>query len=278
MKIINYFKSKLSNIIFSIPILQKPLPKNPFGKKPISSKKNYLKLFEKAKKKKYPDIDKLEEELGFSVDKNWFYDLCLVTQTCIKKSNLNYNHGRILYSLVSKYIELNKEDNLNITILETGTARGFSSICMSKAINDSNYHGKIITLDCIAHNQKIYWNSITDFAGKKDRAELLKKWSDELSNIIFLQGWNLDTLSRIGIERINFAFLDAQHTKISVLEEFNYIYPRQKNGDIIFLDDVTPDIFNGVCEAVNEIETNFPYRVDRLNANKKRGYAIATRI
>ena len=139
--------------------------------------------------------------------------MCLITQTCIKKSDLNYNHGRILYSLLSRYIESNREKKINITILETGTARGFSAICMSKALNDRNSNGKIITLDCISHNQKIYWNSITDFEGKKDRSELLQKWSNELSNIIFLQGWNLDILSKIGVERINFAFLDAQHTK-----------------------------------------------------------------
>ena len=195
-----------------------------------------------------------------------------------KKSDLNYNHGRILYSLLSRYLELNREKKTSITILETGTARGFSSICMSKALNDRKSNGKIITLDCIGHNKRIYWNSIADFEGKKDRSELLEKWVDELSNIIFLQGWNLDILSRIGLERINFAFLDAQHTKISVLEEFKYIYPRQKVGDIIFFDDVTPDIFDGVCEAVNEIENNFPYKVDRLISSKKRGYAIATRI
>ena len=27
-----------------------------------------------------------------------------VTQTCLKESKLNFNHGRILYSLLSKYI------------------------------------------------------------------------------------------------------------------------------------------------------------------------------
>ena len=30
------------------------------------------------------------------------------------------------------------------TILETGTARGFSALCMSKAINDLKINGKII--------------------------------------------------------------------------------------------------------------------------------------
>ena len=88
----------------------------------------------------------------------------------------------------------------------------------------------------------------------------------------------INTLKKIGVNRINFAFLDAQHNKESVLEEFKFIHDRQISGDIIFFDDVTPDIFPGVCEAVNEIELNYPYRIKKLNFAKSRGYAIATRI
>ena len=37
------------------------------------------------------------------------------------------------------------------------------------------------------------------------------------------------------IERVNYAFLDAQHDYDSVIEEFNFIKQKQKKGDIIFL-------------------------------------------
>ena len=77
---------------------------------------------------------------------------------------------------------------------------------------------------------------------------------------------------------MNFAFLDAQHTKESVMKEFEFIYKRQKNGDMIFFDDVTPTIFPGVCEAVDEIELKYPYKIEKLIFDKSRGYAIATRI
>lgn len=276
MKIKNFLKNKIINFLYSYPFLQRPFPKNPFGYKPLSNKNNYLKLYRKAIKKKYKRIDLFEKDSGFSIDKIWFNELCLITQTCIKKSDLNFNHGRILYSLLSKYIFSRKDlDNNNLTIFETGTARGFSSICMSKAINDRNASGKIITLDCISHNEKIYWNSISDHEGKKNRSELLKKWKYELSNIIFIQGWTLDILNRIGVERINFAFLDAQHTKNSVIKEFKYICKRQIKGDIVFFDDVTPNLFDGVCEAVKEVETKYPYKIERLNFDNNRSYAIA---
>ena len=53
-----------------------------------------------------------------------------------------------------------------ITILETGTARGYSSICMSKALNDRKQKGKIFTIDILPNNKKMYWNCIEDHKGK----------------------------------------------------------------------------------------------------------------
>ena len=81
--------------------------------------------------------------MGYFVNDKWFDSLCFITQACIKQSELNYNHGKILYSLVSKYINNKKINNQCFTFIETGTARGFSSICISKALIDSEKNGKI---------------------------------------------------------------------------------------------------------------------------------------
>tara|TARA_B100000989_G_scaffold298502_1_gene288143 strand:- start:4809 stop:5696 length:888 start_codon:yes stop_codon:yes gene_type:complete len=281
-KFINLFNRSylnLKEIFFSLPLLEKPFPCKPFGDKPNTTRENYLILHKNAISKKYKKVDLFEKELNHCIDKKWFNDLCLYTQTCIKNSPLNFSHGRILYTLICKYIEDNiKPESKKITILETGTARGFSSLCFSKAINDKNIQGKVITIDCIPHNKKIFWNCISDFEGEKTREELLSKWEEELNNIIFIQGWTIDTLNKIGLNRIHFAFLDAQHTKKSVLEEFKFIYKRQISGDIIFFDDVTPNMFPGVCEAVDYIKINYPYKIKSLNFDRSRGYAIATRI
>ena len=80
------------------------------------------------------------------------------------------------------------------------------------------------------------------------------------------------------MKRINFAFLDAQHTKTDVLKEFKYVSDRQKNGDIVVFDDVTKQSFPGVCEAIDFIEKKFPYEIERINFTNKRGYAIAKKI
>ena len=268
------------NKIYKLPFLEKPLPKkNTIPNISPINKNMFLSLHKNAIEKSYIKVNQFEEKLGYIIDKKWFNDLSLITQTCIKNSELNFNHGRILYCLISKYIQDNLENNSkNITILETGTARGFSSLCMSKAINDSAISGRVITIDCISHNTKMFWGCISDFDGEKTRGELLSNWHEELSNIIFIHGWTTETLNKIGLNRINFAFLDAQHTKNAVLEEFKYINKRQIKGDMIFFDDVTPNIFDGVCEAVKEISINYSYEIEYLPFDKNRGYALATKI
>lgn len=263
--------------VYKLPFLVKPLPKKNIVKKINSiNKEKYLLLHKKAINTENSKVAEFEKEIGFFIDKEWFNDIALITQTSIKNSKLNFNHGRILYSLVCKYIEYQSELGENkITILETGTARGFSSLCMSKAINDRKFMGKIITIDCISHNEKMFWGCISDFEGEQTREELLSKWNKELSNIIFIHGWTTETLKKIGLNRINFAFLDAQHTKNAVIQEFKFINKRQIKGDMIFFDDVTPNVFDGVCNAVKEIEINYPYKIQYLPYDRNRGYAIA---
>ena len=279
MVINKYLKKSIQNL-YKFPLFKKPLPKYPFGKSIQAEKEEYLQLYNKTIKNDDKNVVSFEKKCGFSINKVWLNDLALHTQIVIKKGDLNFFHGRLLYSLLSKYINENKKDSefaKPIMILETGTARGFSSICMAKALNDRNCQGVISTIDSIAHEKEMYWNCIDDHDGPKSRSELLKKWDMELQKIIFIQGWTDDVLSRLGIARINFAFLDAQHTKEDVLREFEFVSNRQIAGDIIVFDDVTKDYFPGVCEAVEFIEKNYSYTIEKINFTSKRGYAIATK-
>ncbi len=115
----------------------------PFGKKPKADKATYMQIFEEAKSKNYPEIDAFEKDTTFKINKSELENLALHTQVVIKKSAINYQHGRLLYSVLRKYIA--EQGSTNLTVLETGTARGFSSICMAMAMKDANVEGKIIT-------------------------------------------------------------------------------------------------------------------------------------
>jgi len=271
-------KKRIIDFFFNfIGKLESEYPKNPFGNKPKATKNEYYKLFESIKDLDHPEINQFEKKNGFCIEKNWINELALYTQITIKKSKLNFQHGRVLYSSLRKYIAENKSDKI-INIIETGTSKGFSSICMSKALIDSNSLGKILTYDILPHEKRMYWNVFLDNSGKHSRQELLKKWLKELSNIIFIQGSSRTNMIRTHLDRINFAFLDAEHTYKDVISEFKYVSSKQIINDIIVFDDVTPGKFDGVVKALQKIQNENKYDVEYIRSSDQRGYAIAKKI
>lgn len=256
---------------------------HPFSSYPISSLETYKELAEGAKKNTYliEDLKKLEEQSGFIINKDWLSLLAFQTQIVVKKSKLNYAHGRVLYTVLSSYLATLKQDNRNINIIETGTARGFSALCMAKALNDSKFEGTICTVDVLPHNNKIFWNCASDhLKGKQTRQELLSDWIELVDRyIIFIQGYTRYILPKLGLPRINFAFLDGAHTYEDVLFEFNIISDRQKKGDIIIFDDYNKKNYPGVVKAVDYISNNMNYDIKIIhNEDTLRDYVVATKI
>lgn len=249
--------------------------RDPFGSRPCANADKYRALFEQARVVEYPEIAALEAELGFALEPSWLDELALHTQVVIKESNLNYQHGRLLYAVLSDFIA--KRNERPVCILETGTARGYSAVCMARALHDYGVTGMLLTLDVLPHLKPIYWNCIDDCEGRKTREQLLSPWRHLLDPVVFLQGDTRDTLDRLSLPRVHFAFLDAQHTHEAVMTEADYVISRQQPGDVIVFDDVTEAMFPGVVAAVDEIERRYPYAVRRLAVSEQRGYAIAIR-
>ena len=253
----------------------------PFAKKPIANKEVYYSLALNAERNTYSiqDVDKLETQTGYAISRDWIKSLALHTQVVIKKSELNYAHGRVLYCVLAKYLEgLNKDKRINI--LETGTARGFSAMCMAKALDDFKFNGLIISIDILPHNYPILWNCVDDHVvGSQTRDNLLSKWK-ELSEkyVVFVQGFSKIILPKIGLNRINFAFLDGVHTFEEAMNEFNHISKFQKNNDVIIFDDYNEEEFPGIVKAVTIISKKGNYTINIIkNEKTKRNIAVAVR-
>ena len=247
-------------------------------KNPLPVKNKYKRLALEAKNRDYPEIDSYEQRLGYSIDQEWFHDLALHTQVVVKKSELCFQHGRLLYAELSKYLSDHPPPNVGdrFTIWETGTACGFSSLCMAKALSDQGVPGTILTFDFLPHRTPMYWNCIDDHDGIKTRAELLQPWNDLVERyIIFHQGDTRLEMPKVQVERIHFAFLDGAHTYNDVLFEFSQIRDSQRPGDIIVYDDYSPKQFPGIVRAVDHICKEYHYHPNYLRANKLRGYVVA---
>lgn len=174
---------------------------------------------ERGKKRLYPIIDAIEDRLGYKIDIEWFHELGLLTQI-YKPRPAGYPRGRLIYSVLTNYLQKSKAGN--VTIVETGTARGFAALCMSKALNDAGVYGKIITYDVLPNETEIYWNCIADVGRKHSRKTLLRDYEELLSNIIFVQGDTTLSMRKCSFDRVHFAFLDAMHTYEYVMSNFAF--------------------------------------------------------
>ena len=277
-----YFKfiSKISFFLLKViyPISNIRWFKNPLCSSPLESEQKYIELFKEASEVINTEVDNYEKEVGYKINKNWIDNLALKTQIVIKSSKLNYAHGRLLYSIIRNYV--NKFQNEKISIIETGTARGFSSLCMAKALEDSKVDGIICTFDPIPHLNKMYWNVITDHQiGKLSRMELLKEWRTLIEKyIIFYQGYSFIELPKINLQRINIVFLDGAHSYKDVMFEFEEIKNSQHRGDLIIFDDYNQNLFPGIVKAVDEICLKNNYEKRIIKSIDFRSYVIATKI
>ena len=170
-----------------------------------------------------------------------------------------------------KYLILNNSEK-NINILEIGTARGYSSICMADVLEELNTNGKILSLDILPINKKIFWNCIDDINyGKQTRYELLKTWEYLINKyVIFINGYTRIVLRKLYFPRINFCFIDGSHDYDDVKYEIQYITKRQRKNDVIFFDDYNIKKFPGVVKAINKFLSKKVYsQITRLWSRKK---------
>lgn len=269
--IYNFIKKILgANNIFRIKLYYYYVTSNFLTSKPLATEKEYIKLYydyiQKIKNDHFINENFTSEEITF-INK-----LAFTTQVVVKSSALNWMHGFLLMKTLKDYVSENKDE---ITIFETGTSRGFSSVIMSYVLDKQGKNYNINTIDIIPHNKKIYWNCISDLKnGKTTRENLLSDYSNFLDKINFIHGDSKSILNKLNINNINFAFLDGSHEYQDVKLEFEYVNKRNNTGDVIVLDDYTYGQFDGIVKLVEEIKANNGYYINIIDDNKKRGYAV----
>lgn len=257
--------------------LEKKFSNFPFGRTPLADEQTYLGIWEEAKARVYPLVDEWEKNYGYAINSDWLHELALHTQVVIKESKICYPHGRLLYTVIRDYVERNQASYINI--LETGTARGFSSLCMAKALEDSNVEAKILTFDILPHTISIYWNCIDDTEKPKTRQELLQNYQALIDRyLIFFHGDTRVYLPKAHVSRVHLAFLDGAHSYEDVLREFAHVKEKQMSGDVMFFDDYTEAKFPGIVSAVDEICDTYRYKKEVISANEERAYAIARKL
>ena len=164
---------------------------------------------------------------------------------------LNFNRGILLYYLIAKYQPKN--------VLEFGTARGFSTLCMAKAMLDFEIEGKIYTIDVIPFEKEqkypIDWG---DGQGSKEELISNKKLWEKISkkeileHIITLKGYSGEVMHKHKFPPIDFCYIDGAHFYKGVKHDFYSFLDVASSKFLILFDDYIERKFFGVKKLVDE--------------------------
>lgn len=232
---------------------------------------DYRAVFEKERLREYPVVDALEARCGYAIDRERLESAAKVLACPVKANPPNWQHGRVLYAVARNYIS-KYHSGPNLNILDIGTAKGFSALCLEWALNahDEDWFGRVTSVDVIDPLARVQRNTIAEVDGLLTLGETLRPWQ-EACEIQFVQSTGVEWLMAHP-ERIHIAFVDGKHSGHVVLKEGRLLTARQQSGDLAIFDDVhIPD----VSQAVNAL--HFDYRLEYLEVLPHRHYAIGVR-
>jgi predicted O-methyltransferase YrrM len=226
----------------------------------------YAAAFEAERQNEYPAIDALEQRFGFALDRERLEAAARILACPLKQNPPNWAHGRVLYALTRAYLAT----HLHATLVDIGTAKGFSALCLQWALNDSGRIGAVHSCDVIRPSSRERRNTVAELDGLLTLHETLAPWP-EAQAINFEQATGVEFLQGHP-SRIHIAFVDGKHTGTTVFLEGSLLSARQDAGDIAIFDDVQID---GVDMAVKELRRF--YKFEEVRVNDHRAYAIGVR-
>jgi len=235
------------------------------------TKEAYDLAFETERKKEYPAVDAYERRLGFAINRGKLEDAARVLACPIKVNPPNWQHGRIVYATARKRLADLKDV---ATLLDIGTAKGFSAICANWALQDSGVLGRVHSTDVIHPESTEPRNSVADLDGPQALSEIVAPWLDNDRHIFFDGLSGVDWLKQHARYRIHFAFIDGKHSYEAVSAECGLLTGAQSAGDVIVLDDLQ---IPGIARAMSELTATGRYEAQTIIALPNRAYGVAWR-
>jgi predicted O-methyltransferase YrrM len=229
----------------------------------------YAAAFQAEREVGYPAIDTFEARTRYSLERERLENAAAILACPLKVHSPNWQHGRVIYSVVRGTLA---QCLARVLLLDIGTAKGFSALCLLWAMQDAHVSGQIVSVDVIEPRSRESRNSVAELDSPKTLTELLAPWP-EADVIHFLQSTGIAWLESYRA-RIHVAFVDGKHDELTVRREASLLRERQSLGDVIMFDDLQ---IPGVARAVTALEGPGGYRIERLVAKPERQYAIARR-
>lgn len=174
---------------------------------------------------------------------------------------INYERGMLLYSIVAKYKPLN--------ILEIGTAKGYSALCMAWAMDDYDIPGTIHTIDPTLDTK--FEIVIDDNTHVLSVPQLWDRFASDkwLSKIKPFSGYSGEVMGKFKFPKIDFAYIDGHHVFEAVEHDFYAFLDISSDDFRILFDDYA--LSDGVTKLIDDdVSKNFDGVL--ITTNLKRQY------
>lgn len=229
---------------------------------------DYAQAFEGERQKGYPTIDAFETMCGYAVDRTRLEAAARVLACPVKAHAPNWQHGRVLYAMTRQYLDGSAVSFMNV--LDIGTAKGFSALCLQWALLDSGVSGRVVSVDVVDPFARVQRNSAAELDGLLTVPEFVALWR-EGAVMTFRHTGACDWPSLLHHDRIAVAFIDGKHTQEAVTKDAALVAKHQESGDVMVFDDLH---LPGIAAAVADVRG---YDVEHISILPNRAYAIATR-
>ena len=218
--------------------------------------------------KKIISIDKFIDELKIKIPpKSEFLKLSqtfLIDPRQPEEAKTNFERGMLLYGLIAK--------NRPKTVLEIGTAEGFSALCMAWSMIENDIQGKIFTIDPKKHEEKfdrvIFTNDKRIIKEKLSTKDIWQKYAKKewIDRIEVFSGFSHDVFMENVFPEVEFVYIDGSHVYEAVKSDFFSTLKIVSDKFQILFDDYIPNVSEGIKKVIDEeVEGKFDTTLIKTN-------------
>ena len=187
-----------------------------------------------------------------------------------ENSIINFERGMLLYALITKIKPK--------TVLEIGTAEGYSTLCMAWTMTENKIEGKIFTVDPKSHQQAIERRIKINENDEPinmilSTEELWNKFASQewIDKIEVITGYSWEVLKSKQFPEIEFCYIDGSHVYEAVKHDFYaFLQTASENFSLLF-DDYATNENKDVAKVIREeIVPNFDVTLIKTNVKQQR--------
>lgn len=172
-------------------------------------------------------------------------------------------------------------------VIETGTYTGISTVWIAAALQELPRGGEVHSFDWFGPIEPGPWRTASIGAGRRELVENNLREAGVDSLVSLHTGWTAPTISALRdqgrLPRMQFAFLDADHTEQAIWDDFSAIEPLLDTGGYVLLQNTLPELCGSegprkLLDTVNERAVGGYQVIDLYQSPVNYGFGLLRRI